>query len=78
MYVRKKGKIEGKRKKQIAIMRIHLLLLVIGVVIFICGFVFEATARFRCDVIKPRAANCLAFIDDVAIVETFTLRGLCA
>lgn len=59
-------------------MKIHLLLLVIGVVIFICGFVFEATVRFRCDVIKPRAANCLAFIDDVAMVETFTLRGLCA
>lgn len=52
----------------------HLFLLVIGVVIFIWAE-FGATAIFRCEVIKPRAANCFAFIVDVAIVGT--LLGLC-
>lgn len=51
----------------------HLFLLVIGVVIFIC-VVFDATAMFRCDAIKLRAVNCLAFIGDVAIG---TLLGRC-
>lgn len=51
----------------------HLFLLVIGVVIFIWPE-FGATAIFRCDVMRPRAANCFAFIVDAAIG---TLLGLC-
>lgn len=49
-------------------------LLVIGVVIFICVVVFGVTLIFRCVVIRPRAANCFAFIVVVAIVGN---RGLC-
>lgn len=56
------------------LIKFHLFLLVIGVVIFIWA-VFGATAIFRCDVIRPRAANCLALIVDVDIVGT--LLGRC-
>lgn len=59
-----------KRKKVICVQ----LVLVIGVVIFICC-AFGAATMFRCDVMRPRAVNCFALIGDVAIVGT--LRGRC-
>lgn len=63
-----------RKQKKNKILCVHLFLLVIGVVIFIWAE-FDATAMFRCDVIKPRAVNCFALIVDVAIVGT--LLGLC-
>lgn len=50
------------------------IVLVIGVVIFICC-AFGAATMFRWDVMRPRAVNCFALIGDVAIVGT--LRGRC-